>query len=268
VAVLDDRALALRVHENVVAAFCAAGSTMAGGHVDRLPGVAVVGTGLPLLLFNQVLVSDDGTPPDATSSSIRAGAAIFAARGKRFSLTLRGGIDDAYRAVIDELGLVALEESPWMPGMAMHPLAAPGGEPPPAGHEIRRVDGPGGLADHAAVLADGFGMPIEWASAFAIPAMLAVPGVAFYVGYQDGVAVTSGLGVRVGATIGVYNIATVESARRRGLGAAMTQRVVDDGAEAGCDVAILQSSEMGQPIYERLGFRVVSEYFGFTPPRV
>jgi GNAT superfamily N-acetyltransferase len=153
-----------------------------------------------------------------------------------------------------------------MPGMAMHPLAVPGAAALPDGHEIRVVTDAAGLADHADVLADGFGMPHEWATAFATETMLRVPAATFYVGYENGAAVTSGLGVRVGRTIGVYNIATVEPSRRRGLGAAMTMRVVDDGAAAGCDVAILQASEMGRPTYERLGFRTVCEYFGYVEP--
>ncbi len=97
-------------------------------------------------------------------------------------------------------------------------------------------------------------------------AMLAHPDMFVYVGYTDGVPVTSGLGFRTGRTIGVYNIATVETARRRGYGAAMTMRIVDDGAAAGCDLAILQASDMGRPIYERLGFRLVVDYGGFVDP--
>ena len=31
-------------------------------------------------------------------------------------------------------------------------------------------------------------------------------------------------------------------------------------ASAGCDVAVLQASSMGRPIYERMGFRLVQEY--------
>lgn len=261
----DDLALARCAQENVVATFVMAGRCMAGGRVDELDGATVVTTGLPLLLFNQVLVVD-GAAGDATAASIRAGVGLFRALGKRFVVTLRGGLDDAYIPVATDLGLEPLPESPWMPGMAMHPLPAPGGLALPVGHEIRPVTDAAGLADHADVLADGFGMPHEWATAFATETMLRVPEATFYVGYQDGSAVTSGLGVRVGRTVGVYNIATVEAARRRGMGAAMTMRVVEDGAAAGCDVAILQASEMGQPIYERLGFRTVCEYFGYVEP--
>jgi predicted acetyltransferase len=74
------------------------------------------------------------------------------------------------------------------------------------------------------------------------------------------------MGWRTGRTIGVYSIATIPSARRHGYGAAMTARVVADGARDGCDVAILQASPMGRPIYERLGFRTVVTYDAFTNP--
>jgi GNAT superfamily N-acetyltransferase len=244
----------------------AAGETMADGRVSRLPGVTAVGTGLPILLFNQVLV-DGGATPDGVAASIRAAVEIFRAQHKPYAVTLRGGIDDPYRPLLGELGLEPLDTSPWMPGMALHPLPAPGGTALPAGHEIRRVVDEAGLGHHMDMLAAGFGMPREWAEAFLTDEVSRRPEVAIYVGYQDGQPVTSGLGLRTGTTIGIYNIATVESARRRGYGAAMTMRIVDDGGAEGCEVAILQASEMGQPVYERLGFRTVVEYFGYVEPR-
>ena len=61
----------------------------------------------------------------------------------------------------------------------------------------------------------------------------------------------------------VYEIATIPSARRRGYGAAMTARVVLDASAAGCDVAALQASASGRPIYERVGFRVDVLYVSY-----
>ena len=37
-------------------------------------------------------------------------------------------------------------------------------------------------------------------------------------------------------------------------------------ASSGCEVAILQASPMGYPIYQRLGFETVVEYVGFVDP--
>jgi hypothetical protein len=46
----------------------------------------------------------------------------------------------------------------------------------------------------------------------------------------------------------------------------MTARVVADGVNAGCDGAALQASQMGRPIYERLGFRTVVSYAAYADP--
>ena len=110
----------------------------------------------------------------------------------------------------------------------------------------------------------GFGSDPTVAQGTACEGLLDRPGCVLYVGYAGGAAVVSGLGWRTGRTIGVYSIATVESARRHGYGTAMTARVLADGVVAGCDVAALQASVLGRPIYERLGFRTVVTYAAYT----
>ena len=45
----------------------------------------------------------------------------------------------------------------------------------------------------------------------------------------------------------------------------MVARVVGDGVASGCDVAALQASVMGRPIYERQGFRTVVSYVAYAP---
>ena len=121
-----------------------------------------------------------------------------------------------------------------------------------------------GIDAHRQVVTAGFGSDPAVALGTACPDLLDRPECVVYVGYADGDPVVSGLGWRTGRTIGVYSIATIASARRRGYGAAMTARVVADGVAAGCDVAALQASEMGRPIYERLGFRTVVSYVAYV----
>ena len=51
--------------------------------------------------------------------------------------------------------------------------------------------------------------------------------------------------------------------RRRGIGEAITWHAVHVGAERGALIACLQASEMGAPVYERMGFRVTAQYLTF-----
>jgi ribosomal protein S18 acetylase RimI-like enzyme len=117
-----------------------------------------------------------------------------------------------------------------------------------------------GLAQHTSAAARGFDIPIAMLRDFVGRDLWLRSGCRVYVGICNGEPTTSAFAVRTGRTIGLYTIATIPGARRRGFGDAMTRRMVADGAAAGCNVAALQASEMGRPIYERIGFRIVIEY--------
>jgi GNAT superfamily N-acetyltransferase len=258
---LDVAALAAMEHANFIAAIEMAVRQVEGSHVERGDGVTLLASGLPLRLFNPVLLDDDANP-DAVEAAVHRMREL----GARFVVNLRDGFDDRHRPGLHALGLVPIVDGPWMPGMALHPLPPVGTAPVPTGGELRRATDAAGIAAHLEAAGAGFGMPAEWLRAIVTTQLLDDPAATIYVGMEGGVAVASGLGVRTGSTIGVYNIATIESARNRGWGRAMTMRIVDDGAAAGCDVAILQASEMGRPIYERLGFKNVLDYLGFIDP--
>ena len=53
----------------------------------------------------------------------------------------------------------------------------------------------------------------------------------------------------------VWEVAVVPEARGRGIGAALMRRALADGRERGCEVSTLQATKLGQPVYERLGYR-------------
>lgn len=255
--------LAALHHQNMVAAITQVGEFVPDAVLRQADGVMTVLTGLPFPLFNQVFVTDVGGPGPGAAAAIAAGVATARARADRFVVTLRDGIDDDAIPVVRGLGLQPLGTTVWMPGMALHPLpnTSPGLGPD---FTIRRAADTEVLDDHIAVASEGFGMPLEFLRPIMPPALLDAPETAIYVGYEAGVPVVCGLGIRTGRAVGLYNIATVPAARGRGYGAAMTTHIAVDGAREGCDTAILQASEMGQPIYERLGYRTVVAYYGWV----
>jgi phage tail-like protein len=54
---------------------------------------------------------------------------------------------------------------------------------------------------------------------------------------------------------GIFNVGTLEDARGRGYGTAVTAAQLRDGRVRGCVTATLQSTQMAERVYTRLGFQ-------------
>jgi GNAT superfamily N-acetyltransferase len=55
----------------------------------------------------------------------------------------------------------------------------------------------------------------------------------------------------------VWWVATVPEARGRGLASGLMRRALAAGRERGCEVTTLQATQLGRPVYERLGYRML-----------
>jgi ribosomal protein S18 acetylase RimI-like enzyme len=64
---------------------------------------------------------------------------------------------------------------------------------------------------------------------------------------------------------GIFNVATIERARRRGLGTALTARAVHDAMARGCRTASLQSTQMAERVYAAVGFRDLGRFLEYAP---
>jgi GNAT superfamily N-acetyltransferase len=250
-------------HENWIAYLTGVASCTSGTSVTRAGGVVTLLTGLSMDWFNQVLIEHG----EATSAGVLAAVAEARERGADFVVRLREGIDDRLIPTLTQAGLAATGLETSTPGMVAFPIDHDAiVEQAPPELEIRRVTDAAGIDAHRRVVTVGFGSDPAVAIGTACLSLLDRPECMVYVGYADGDPVVSGLSWRTGRTMGVFSIATIESARRRGYGAAMTARVITDGVAAGCDAAALQASSMGRPIYERLGFRTVVRYVVYANP--
>jgi len=58
-----------------------------------------------------------------------------------------------------------------------------------------------------------------------------------------------------GDVVGLYHVGTVPETRRQGLGRAATIDALRDARDAGCRIAVLQTSRIGMRLYHRLGFQ-------------
>ena len=67
------------------------------------------------------------------------------------------------------------------------------------------------------------------------------------------------------ADCGIYNVSTLEHARRRGLGTALTALHARAAAARGRRTASLQSTAMAERIYAAVGFRDLGRILEYVP---
>jgi GNAT superfamily N-acetyltransferase len=221
-----------------------------GAALERLGGVAVAvfPIGPERSVYNNALFDRD-LQPSARASAVEAMEAAYASAGvDRFAAWVHES-DEGLREELTRRGYTVDEVTRAM-GMSLQGVAVP---PPEPGFE-----------------------PLEWPAyvryledAGVAPGLLAGadPAAFHLLARRDGGEnVATGIAFDHAGDCGIYNMSTVASARRRGLGTALTARLVHDAAGRGCTTASLQATAMGERVYAAVGFRDLGRYFEYVPP--
>lgn len=258
---LDDPGVAGPVVDGVVRSFMASmralWGAMPGAVWQESPDLVCYSTGSGVARFNGIVVLG----PLADQESAASWLEDLTGAGVPHGILSRSSAPPwvAGLAVWHRLG--GMDEEPLMVHLR------PGTVSVPVGPAITRVD-PADAAEVAVaqgLFASGFGGRVEDLGPMMTAEVLRCPGISAYVGRQDGAPCTTGLAALHEGHVGVFNIATPPEHRRRGHGHAVTATVVAAGVLAGAHTAYLQSSVMGKPVYERLGFRTVETWPTYHP---
>jgi hypothetical protein len=239
-----------RLHTGLVEAFDAFLGALPGGRHDAYDGYDVMSyPPLPLPSFNGVWSARDG---EDVAAALAPALARFAAPG----VMMR----DAQPLVRAEARRLGLTESVEIPGMLVER------------DDFRPVDLPDvtidavSFDDARTLLADAFDIPAEWFAELYTSAALDRVGATAYVLRANGRAVSTALGFAGADGLGIFNVATPTLERGLGYGAAVTSYAIADGLAAGARFAFLQSSDLGESVYRRLGFEQVATYtLAFAP---
>jgi ribosomal protein S18 acetylase RimI-like enzyme len=243
---LTDADLYLRGAQTLLASWeeYARGATAAA--VRRSPGVAaaVFPNQPERAVYNNALLQRDLAPAERADALDAMEAAYAAAGVTRFAAWVHES-DQAMRGDLEGRGYT-LNESTRAMGMSLDDIRLPRPQielGPPHWLEYLRIIGvpPGFLsgADHAA---------------FHV-----------LVARLDGENVATAMSLDHGSDCGIYNVTTLQRARRRGLGTALTALHMHDALARGCQTASLQSTPMAERVYAAVGFRDLGQILEYVP---
>jgi len=209
--------------------------------------------------FNGAMRCGAGVAPDA-ERTVALARDFFAARQRGFTLHTREHLDGDLVAVAEAAGFERLR--PDAPIMVLaRPVRDPVLDPP---LRLVDVDDDAGAADFAAVACAAYaatGISFDvLARVFAGGARVRAPHVAITVAYDRDVPIAGGFVLLGHGIAGVYWIGTTPAGRRRGAADAVTRHLGNLAFARGAALVVLQASEQGRPIYQRIGYREVSSY--------
>jgi ribosomal protein S18 acetylase RimI-like enzyme len=245
------RELADRIASGVAAAWRNRVRHLDGHVLGSRDGVLVCLSMLPADEQNVTVIERE---PEDALAALRWAERLVESQGRTFGVELEPGRHPAVDAAVRELGMSVVVARPaWAVRLA--DLAPPA---EPEGVTIRRVADPAELAMVAGLEMRVFGTEPDVAERMLGPSMLGAPGIRVVLATLEGAPAGFAWTSLHDGAVGIFGVAVAPELRRRGIGRAVTAFAVHDASSA--DLAWLQPTPMGRPLYESMGFEPVSEW--------
>lgn len=126
--------------------------------------------------------------------------------------------------------------------------------------EVKKMKDVQSLREWVATAERGYEMTRGFMKLLSSKRALEIPGFTFLMGYDAGKPVAVSASFVSDGVAGVYAVGTVPEGRGRGYGEAMSAAAAQLGFDLGCEISSLQASQMGFPVYHRMGYRHVFDY--------
>jgi len=258
----------LAINQNLREAMRFFGSATGVGETVSLPGSVAIYSGLNYGVFNIALLDapDMGTTQTTNSEQsleiwLDEVALFFKQRTGEWSFWLCEdllGLVDQRRAhqVLRKLGMRVISNPP---GMIAETLAPPHYRLPEV--ELRPVDDALSRQHFSEITTVCFEIPPGIARRIYIPERAWAGAYQGFLGYSGGQAVSMVATVEAGGVLGIYSLGTLPEYRRAGYGeATLRAAVAENYRRTGVSRVILQSTEAGHMLYQRMGFRDVTHF--------
>lgn len=132
---------------------------------------------------------------------------------------------------------------------------------------IKRVLDKKGMHDFAMVLTnndEAFSTYFSWVA----EVLTDDDPIEYYVGYVDNKPVTRGLLALFGGVAGLHMLSTSPDERNKGYASAMQHFRLMRAKELGYNLAVLQASVQGYPLYKKLGYQECGDYHEYKLPSI
>ena len=237
------------MHQNLLRALLRLGSLTDRAKAERVGPWLLIDAGVDMARFNIAVAAEVIDDP---ITAIKLATDWFEGRAASFCVVARDPHEADMIESAKSLGFTEVEREP---AMLLEPLSAPrrgyAGE-----LTVREVTDELDIKRYAELDAPAW-HEITHGIARTVSAF---PDFTMLLGELHGVAVATSMAVVTGDTVGVFNVLVREDQRGHGHGRAMTLAAIEVGRRAGCAAASLQSTALGLPLYEHLGFRTRYSY--------